>query len=73
MALGRDVVRVDGPDALGYLQGQCSQDVEALAVGSSADALLLTPQGKLDALVRVTRPGRTSSTWMSTPGTGPPS
>ena len=53
--LGRDVVRVSGPDAVDYLQGQCSQDVTGLAVGRSADALLLTPQGKLDAMVRVTR------------------
>jgi folate-binding protein YgfZ len=53
--LPRDVVRLSGPDALEYLQGQCSQDVVALAIGESADALLLTPQGKLDALVRVTR------------------
>jgi folate-binding protein YgfZ len=52
---GRDILRVVGPDALEYLQGQCSQDVAALAVGASADALLLTPQGKLDALVRLTR------------------
>lgn len=54
---GRDVVRVAGPDALSYLQGQCSQDVSVLAVGSSADALLLTPQGKLEALVRLNRTG----------------
>jgi tRNA-modifying protein YgfZ len=51
----RDLVRVSGPDAIEYLQGQCSQDVAALGVGASADALLLTPQGKLDALVRVSR------------------
>ena len=55
--VARDLVRVSGPDAIEYLQGQCSQDVAALAVGSSADALLLTPQGKLDAFVRVTRTG----------------
>ncbi|MHB8681904.1 MAG: CAF17-like 4Fe-4S cluster assembly/insertion protein YgfZ [Acidimicrobiales bacterium] len=53
--VARDVLSVSGPDAAGYLQGQCSQDVEALAPGSAADALLLSPQGKLDALVRVTR------------------
>jgi folate-binding protein YgfZ len=55
VALERDVVRVSGADAVGYLQGQCSQDVEQLAVGASADALLLSPQGKLHSLVRVTR------------------
>jgi folate-binding protein YgfZ len=51
----RDAVVVSGPDAASYLQGQCSQDVAALGVGASADSLLLSPQGKLDALVRVSR------------------
>ncbi|HEY6471324.1 MAG TPA: glycine cleavage T C-terminal barrel domain-containing protein [Acidimicrobiales bacterium] len=51
----RDVVAVRGPDAEEYLQGQLSQDVAALAVGGSADSLLLEPDGKLAALVRVTR------------------
>ncbi len=53
--IGRDAVAVRGPDATAYLQGQCSQDVERLAEGASVDALLLSPQGKIDALVRVTR------------------
>jgi folate-binding Fe-S cluster repair protein YgfZ len=57
ITMGRDVIRVSGPDAVGYLQGQCSQDVDAMEIGTSADALLLSPQGKLDALVRVTRTG----------------
>jgi folate-binding protein YgfZ len=51
----RDVVLVTGPDALGYLQGQCSQDLAGLGETEAADALLLSPQGKLEALVRVTR------------------
>ncbi len=53
--LARDVVSVTGPDAESYLQGQCSQDVASLDAGGHAEALLLSPQGKLDALVRVTR------------------
>jgi folate-binding protein YgfZ len=52
---GRDVLAVRGPDAESYLQGQLSQDVSALAVGASADSLLLEPDGKLSALLRVTR------------------
>ncbi|HUC35746.1 MAG TPA: glycine cleavage T C-terminal barrel domain-containing protein [Acidimicrobiales bacterium] len=52
---GRDVLRVAGPDALEYLQGQCSQDLSGLGHGEPADALVLSPQGKLEALVRVTR------------------
>ena len=51
----RDAVALAGPDAVDYLQGQCSQDVAALGVGESADALLLEPDGKLTALVRVVR------------------
>jgi len=54
LTLGRDVVRLSGPDAVAFLQGQVSQDVAALDVGMSADSLILSPQGKLDALVRVT-------------------
>jgi folate-binding protein YgfZ len=62
--LHRDVIRVTGTDAASYLQGQCSQDIEALSagedpgpdsVGCSADALLLSPRGTIDAYLRVTR------------------
>lgn len=53
--LPRDVLRAAGPDAVSFLQGQLSQDVAALAVGASAWSFLLQPQGKVDALVRVTR------------------
>lgn len=55
--LDRDVVRVWGPDAPTYLQGQCSQDVASLGVGGTADALLLSPQGKVEVFMRVTRLG----------------
>jgi folate-binding protein YgfZ len=51
----RDVVRVQGPEAVDFLQGQLSQDVEALAVDESAASLLLQPTGKVDAWLRVTR------------------
>jgi len=51
----REVLAVRGPDALEYLQGQCSQDVAALAPGGLADSLLLAPDGKLVALIRVQR------------------
>ena len=53
--LPRDFVRVSGPDALDFLDGQLSQDVKALATGAPALSLLLQPQGKVVALVRVTR------------------
>lgn len=51
--LPRDVVRVSGPDAVTYLQGQLSQDVAALAPGESTRSLLLEPTGKVDAWIRV--------------------
>jgi tRNA-modifying protein YgfZ len=49
------VLRVEGPEAVAYLQGQLSQDIEGLAVGDSAPTLLLAPSGKLDAWLRMTR------------------
>ncbi len=57
VALPRDVLRVQGTDAAAFLQGQLSQDLDALStrIGSSVDALLLQPAGKVDALVRLTR------------------
>lgn len=51
----RDVLRVEGPDAASYLQGQISQDVTGLAIGDSAWSLILQPQGKVDAWFRITR------------------
>jgi folate-binding protein YgfZ len=51
----RDVIRASGRDAVSYLQGQLSQDLEALAVGSVAWSFVLQPQGKVDAWLRVTR------------------
>ena len=51
----RDAVLVTGTDAAPYLQGQISQDVEAVAPGTSAWSLVLAPQGKVDAWFRLTR------------------
>lgn len=53
--IARDVVRVAGPEAVAYLQGQLSQDVEDLDVGTTAWSFLLQPTGKVDAWLRVTR------------------
>jgi folate-binding protein YgfZ len=55
--IARDVVRVSGPDAIAYLQGQLSQDVEDLDVGATTWSFVLQPAGKVDAWVRVTRTG----------------
>lgn len=53
----RGFVRVSGPQAADYLQRMVSNDVEALAVGASCDAMLLTPKARLIAVVRVVRRG----------------
>jgi tRNA-modifying protein YgfZ len=53
----RDGVRVAGRDAVSYLQSQLSQDVGQLAVGASNWSLLLQPNGRVDALLRVRRTG----------------
>ncbi|MCU1457479.1 MAG: Glycine cleavage system protein [Actinomycetia bacterium] len=49
------VVSVSGPDALSYLQSQLSQDLDGLEIGGAVHALLLAPQGKLQADLRVVR------------------
>jgi len=49
------VVAVVGPEARTYLQGQLSQDVEALGVGGAAETFLLQPAGKVDVWLRVSR------------------
>ncbi|HWD52882.1 MAG TPA: glycine cleavage T C-terminal barrel domain-containing protein [Acidimicrobiales bacterium] len=69
--LQRDVLSVSGPDATTYLQGQCSQDVAGLEMGGTTDALLLSPQGKLDAFARVTRTGDDEFILDTDPGFGP--
>lgn len=53
----RDRVVVEGSDAASYLQGQLSQDVEGMATGDTAWSLVLEPQGKIDAWMRVVRIG----------------
>ncbi|MGH9106701.1 MAG: YgfZ/GcvT domain-containing protein [Acidimicrobiales bacterium] len=55
LEIARDAVRVAGPDAEKYLQGQLSQDVARLSPGQAAWSLVLAPQGKLDAFVRCSR------------------
>jgi folate-binding protein YgfZ len=53
----RDVLLAVGGDAVLFLQGQLSQDVAALGNGTSAWSFVLQPDGKVVALVRVTRLG----------------
>ncbi len=51
-----DVITATGADAEDYLQGQLSQNVSTLAVGQTRWTLLLQPQGKVDAWMRLHRP-----------------
>ena len=65
--LERDVVKVSGPDAQSYLDGQLSQDIVALGAGGPATSnsvlagpawsFILQPTGKVDAYCRVFRCG----------------
>jgi folate-binding protein YgfZ len=50
--LDAGLVAVSGPDATSFLQSLLSQDLDPIAVGESAPALLLQPQGKLIATMR---------------------
>lgn len=52
-----DLVRVSGPDAITFLQGQLSQDVAALSLGEAAPTFVLSPQGRVDAWGEVRRAG----------------
>ena len=55
----RDIVRITGEDRLSWLHSLTTQDIEHLAPGETAQALLLSPQGHIEHHL----------TW---PTTGPP-
>jgi folate-binding protein YgfZ len=69
--LPRDFVRAAGPDVNTFLQGQLSQEVAGLAVGASTWALLLQPQGKVTAFLRVLRVGDEELVLETDAGFGP--
>lgn len=48
-------LRVSGPDAVSFLQGQLSADVQKLQPGCGREACLLTPQARVIDLVMVLR------------------
>lgn len=54
---GRGVLLVSGAEAGEYLQGQLTNDVEALEPGDGAYAALLDRKGHMQADMRVLRPG----------------
>src|SRR5215212_2635696 len=51
----RGKLRLTGSEAADYLQGQVTNDVEALAPGTGCYAALLTPKGQMVADMRVLR------------------
>lgn len=51
----RDVLKISGPDAQSYLDGQLSQDIATLELGESAWSFILQPTGKVDVYCRVFR------------------
>jgi len=55
--MARDVVVVEGPDAVSYVHSQVSQDVAAMAVGDARWTFVLDPTGKIVAFAQVRRTG----------------
>jgi len=53
--LSRDVIKVSGPEAVRWLHDLLSQDVKGLAKGESALSFLLQPQGKVVAILWISR------------------
>ena len=56
----RGLLVVRGPEAAEYLQGQLTNDIEAIAPGDGAYAALLDRKGHMQADMRVLRPGEES-------------
>jgi folate-binding protein YgfZ len=51
----RDVVTVEGSDAVSYLHSQATQNIATMAVGEQRWTFLLDPTGKIEVLARVRR------------------
>jgi folate-binding protein YgfZ len=66
----RAYLRVSGPEAAAFLQRMVSNDVEALQVGGSCEALLLTPKSRLIAPLRVVRRGEADFLLLTEPELG---
>ncbi|HUA42317.1 MAG TPA: folate-binding protein [Streptosporangiaceae bacterium] len=67
----RGVLRITGPDRLGWLHSLTTQHLEQFAPGASAEALVLSPQGHIEHHLILTDDG--SATWIHVePGTAGP-
>jgi folate-binding protein YgfZ len=60
----RGLLIVSGPEAGEYLQGQLTNDTEAIAPGEGAYAALLDRKGHMQADMRVLRPGEGPELWL---------
>src|ERR1700761_784938 len=69
---GRTVIAVTGPDGAEYLQGQLTNDVEALAVGEGQYAALLDRKGHMQTDMRVLRVADEQIQLDCEPGPPPP-
>jgi tRNA-modifying protein YgfZ len=64
----RGVVRITGPDRLGWLHSLTTQQLDGLAPGAAAQALVLSPNGHIEHHLTLTDDG--TATWIHTePGT----
>jgi folate-binding protein YgfZ len=61
---GAGVIRVTGADRLKFLNNNLSQELMNLASGSSAEALLLDPQGHIEQVLHII--GDSDSVWLIT-------
>jgi tRNA-modifying protein YgfZ len=57
---------VSGPEAAEYLQGQLTNDTEAIAPGDGCYAALLDRKGHMQGDMRVLRPGAEPDLWLDT-------
>jgi tRNA-modifying protein YgfZ len=65
----RDVIRITGQDRLSWLHSLTTQHLEQLEPGSTADALILSPNGHIEHQLTLTDDG--AATWAHVePGTG---
>ncbi|MFT7645961.1 MAG: folate-binding protein YgfZ [Candidatus Poriferisodalaceae bacterium] len=56
----RDIVAIDGPEAVAYLHGQITQSIEDMTIGESRWSFSLEPRGNTEAFFRITRTGEES-------------
>src|SRR5947209_10620847 len=64
----RGVVRITGPDRLSWLHSLTTQQLDGLAPGAAAQALVLSPNGHIEHHLTLTDDG--TATWIHTePGT----